>query len=84
MYDLDLISIFEEAEEESVENTDTDETTDVIEDLEVCEDEPCETSPEFDPDIFGNKSSNSTTPGEIFLVAFKPENIDSLKQSLGL
>jgi hypothetical protein len=81
MYDLDLISIFEEAEEESVENADTDETT---EDPEVCKDEPCETSPEFDPDIFGDKSSNSTTPGEIFLVAFKPENIDSLKQSLGL
>lgn len=86
MYDLDLITIFEEAEEESVENagTDTDESTDTVEDTEECEDETCVSSPEFDPDIFGDKSSNSTTPGEIFLIAFKPENLDSLKKSIGL
>lgn len=82
MYDLDLITIFEDAEEESIETK--DEAVDTHEDTDTPEDGITVDSPEFDPDIFGDKSTNSTTPGEIFLIAFKPENLDSLKQSIGL
>ena len=104
IYDLDLVKVFEDADEEEPAEetdeetneeaeetseetiTDKDSTGENTTEEEVKEEaekaEPDGDEPEFDSDLFGSKMEDMTEPGEIFVVTFKPENLQSIRDSL--
>ena len=104
IYDLDLIKVFEDADEEGLEGLEETEDNDSTSDDEISDkdstgenttkdevkeeseeyeetDEEISDEPEFDSDIF-KSGSEMTNPGEIFLVTFKPENLQSAMNKL--
>lgn len=107
IYDLDLVKVFEDAEEEEEAETEDSETEEVKEtsdgsdgetsgeeisdkdstgenttEDEVESGEEASEEPEFDSDLFGKGEESMTEPGEIFFVTFKPEHLQSIKDSL--
>jgi hypothetical protein len=90
IYDLDLIKVFEDADDDASDDelSDKDSTGENTTEDEI-KDEPKEDEetdekvdePEFDSDLF-KSSSEMTNPEEIFLVTFKPENLQSAMNKL--
>lgn len=97
IYDLDLVKVFEDAENESIEKVDEEagEETESTSEEDLSEkdktgentteeevEEEGSDEPEFDSDLFGGSDGLMTEPGEIFLVTFKPENLQSIRNSI--
>ena len=79
IYDLDLIKVFEEAEDESLEEiSDEDSTGENTpeEDVEIVVSDDELGDAEFDSDIFGSSDKDTTSPNEIFF-NFKPEDLQT-------
>ena len=78
IYDLDLVKVFEEAEEESSEISDEDSTGENTPEDDV--DGDTLGLPEFDLDVFSDSDENTTAPDEIFAIEIEP---DSLENAMG-
>ena len=82
IYDLDLVKVFEDAEEdlEAVDDEAFDELSEKDQSGENTTADEVK-DPEYDSDLFG-ASDEMTEPGEIFLVAFKPNQLTSAMSKL--